>query len=117
APVDVERIADLLGIEVRETVDSEHIGAIGKIFSENGTVTIWINPLENSYGPRRRFTIAHEIGHYCLHLSDSKRGFVDTKTTMSRSESYWDIYESQANSFAAELLMPKQLISSEGGRI
>ncbi len=92
--------------------------AIGKIFAENdGTVTIWVNPFENSYAPRRRFTIAHEIGHFCLHLSETKTGFIDTKMTMSRSESYWDVYESQANSFAAELLMPEQLVKSEGSKI
>lgn len=29
---------------------------------------------------------------------------------MSRTESYWDRYESEANNFAAELLMPAELL-------
>jgi len=36
---------------------------------------------------------------------------------MTRSGSYWDLYESQANTFAAQLLMPKKLIISEGNKI
>src|SRR5260363_263252 len=33
---------------------------------------------------------------------------------MNRHESYWDRYESQANNFAADLLMPEKLIRSIG---
>src|SRR5260364_75324 len=36
------------------------------------------------------------------------------KSTMNRHESYWDRYESQANNFAADLLMPEKLIRSIG---
>ncbi|MBQ5946306.1 ImmA/IrrE family metallo-endopeptidase [Massilia sp. ST3] len=117
APVDLDAIAALVGVEVEEFVDLGNMSSVGKIsLTENGP-KIWINPLENSYTPRRRFTLAHELGHYCLHLSESRKSFVDTKTTMNRTESYWDVYESEANNFAAELLMPKQLIISEGNKI
>ncbi|MCB1660795.1 MAG: ImmA/IrrE family metallo-endopeptidase, partial [Pseudomonadales bacterium] len=33
------------------------------------------------------------------------------------SDSYWDKYESEANNFAAQLLMPKSLVISEGSKI
>jgi len=116
-PVDVDKIARLLGIEVDEAPDFDDVGTIGRITLESGKrVQVWINPFENSYGPRRRFTLAHEIGHFCMHRSLNKTGFVDTRSTMSRSESYWNRYESEANSFAAELLMPSQLIKSIGRR-
>ncbi|WP_053064082.1 ImmA/IrrE family metallo-endopeptidase [Caballeronia mineralivorans] len=36
---------------------------------------------------------------------------------MNRSESYWNRYESEANRFAAELLMPQQRIESLGRRV
>jgi Zn-dependent peptidase ImmA (M78 family) len=70
--------------------------------------------MENSYAPRRRFTLAHEIGHFCMHRATNQTTFIDTKATMNRSESYWNRFESEANNFAAELLMPADLIRSIG---
>lgn len=117
APIDVDAIPRLLGVEVDESLDMDDMFSVGKISLGEAGAKIWVNPLENSYAPRRRFTLAHELGHYCLHLSESRQSFVDTKTTMNRSESYWDVYESEANNFAAELLMPKRLVISEGNKI
>lgn len=56
---------------------------------------------------RDRFTIAHEIGHYFIHTPD--------KIQYARMESYTQIPsymqpEWQANTFAAELLVPHDLI-------
>lgn len=121
-PVNVDRIAELLGIEVSEKavfkgphenlVDTDTVGMI--TLKEDGGAAVWLNPFENSYLPRRRFTLAHEIGHFCMHRSGDELTFVDNKSTMSRSESYWTRHESEANNFAAELLMPTKLISSVG---
>jgi len=60
---------------------------------------------------------AHEIAHFCMHRSTDRHEFIDTRSTMNRSESYWNSYESEANRFAAELLMPQQLIESLGRRV
>lgn len=115
APINVDEIAKLLEIEVFDAPDLEAEGATGCIFfDEDKKAIILINPFDNTYEPRRRFTLAHELGHYCLHLNDEKDQFVDNRKTMSRSASYWDPYEAQANNFAAQLLMPKNLIVSEG---
>jgi hypothetical protein len=98
--------------------DASSLNTIGTItLQPNGPARVWINPLENSYIPRRRFTLAHEIGHFCMHRSDSKMTFIDTKSTMNRSESYWDSNESEANNFAADLLMPAHLIKSVGRKV
>src|SRR5690606_26213956 len=86
---------------------------IGQIEFINDDPVISINPEQNKYLPRRRFTLAHELGHYILHSSKTKKSFTDSMKTMSRTESYWDSYESEANSFAAQLLMPKDLILQE----
>lgn len=117
APVDLDGIAEVLGIEVDETVDPANASVVGKISLTDTSAKIWINPLENSYTPRRRFTLAHELGHFCLHLSASRRAFIDTRKAMNRTASYWNIYESEANKFAADLLMPEQLVISEGKKI
>lgn len=116
APIDIDKIAIALGISV-EYDHSISQDIVGKIFFAGESPIVKINPLRNSYDPRRRFTLAHEIGHYCLHSAKTKQGFVDSQKTMSRTESYWDKYESEANNFAAQLLMPKTLILDEGQNI
>ena len=117
APVDVEQIANKLEIRVESDYSLESKNIVGEILFENEKAVIRINPFQNSYSPRKRFTIAHEIGHFCLHSTKSKESFVDSMKTMSRTESYWDSRESEANNFAAQLLMPKDLIIDEGQEI
>ena len=117
APVNLDEIVRVLGITVKDDFHLEEKDVIGEItFSEN-TAVIRINPLQNGFEPRRRFTLAHEIGHYCLHSSTSRDSFTDYRKTMSRSASYWDKHESEANNFAAQLLMPKYLLIGEGRKI
>lgn len=119
-PVNVDRIAQLLGIEVvdQPTFDPNELAVIGKITLQPGeNARVWINSNQNSYAPRRRFTLAHEIGHFCMHRHGSTTTFVDTKSSMNRTESYWDKHEFEANNFAADLLMPAQLIRDVGGQI
>lgn len=117
APINVDRIAELLNLEVSydPRLGDQHI--TGQIeFRQNGAV-ITIDPFDNSYEPRRRFTLAHEIGHYCLHINSQRTGFIDSRSTMSRSASYWDTYESEANNFAAQLLMPADLVMKIGSDV
>lgn len=117
APVDVDLIASKLEISVEYDEALERQEVVGQILFREGSPVVKINPFQNSYEPRRRFTLAHELGHFCLHSSSSRTGFTDSKRTMSRSESYWDRYESEANTFAAQLLMPRSLVISEGQKI
>jgi hypothetical protein len=118
APVDVDKVATLLGIHVSETPDARQSDTVGKITLREGRpAEVWINPLENSYVPRRSFTPAHEIGHFCMHRSTDRHEFIDDKNTMNRIESYWNRYESEANRFAATLLMPKELLETIGRKI
>lgn len=116
-PIDVNRIAKLLGIEVSESspTNLSDLTTIGKItLQQDEPAKVWINPIENSYIPRRRFTLAHEIGHFCMHRSKDLTTFIDTKATMNRSESFWNKEESEANNFAADLLMPAHLVKEVG---
>ncbi|MCA8037136.1 ImmA/IrrE family metallo-endopeptidase [Burkholderia arboris] len=119
-PIDVDKIAELLGIRVVETSTFHSDSAltdktVGMIALEHdSSATVWINPAQNSYPPRRRFTLAHEIGHFCMHRRNGNVHFVDNSRTMSRSQSYWDRNESEANTFAADLLMPEGMIFDIG---
>ena len=119
APINVDWIVTLLGVELNENINFDEISTAGSVSIGSQNAVIWINPVENSYPPRRRFTIAHEIGHLILHM-DPKVGvreFVDTKKTLNRRDSYWDLKEYEANNFAAQLLMPIELINEHGKRI
>ena len=53
---------------------------------------------------RRRFTIAHEIGHFVLHPARVRPERGGVVTEAMRSE------EREADTFAAELLMPEPLV-------
>ncbi len=116
-PINVEHIASMLDILVIDDPRLEEIDSIGEISFCEEKAVIRINPFQNAYKPRRRFTLAHEIAHYCLHSHSSRKEFKDSRKTMSRSESYWDIYESEANGFAAQLLMPRELIVKAGNEL
>ena len=118
APVDVDEVARYLGLKVIWDSSLENKNIVGEInFSEEGVGKVNINPSANSFEPRRRFTLAHEIGHWCLHRNKEKSGFVDSSESMSRKDSYWDHMEFEANNFAAQLLMPRDLVLREGKKI
>ena len=67
---------------------------------------------------RKRFSIAHELGHHFLHLLHDG-DFVDTELDLFRDIEDPDRdtpskrAEVQANQFAAALLMPEELIRTE----
>lgn len=64
---------------------------------------------------RRRFTIAHELGHLLLH-DFNEFNFNDNEKVYFRNDisaSGMDEYEVEANYFAACLLMPKNLVKKE----
>ncbi len=63
---------------------------------------------------RQRFTIAHELGHYVLHIQQGKQVFVEDK--MYRKVESGDDerrMEQEANIFAAAILMPEKLVCKE----
>ena len=56
---------------------------------------------------RRRFTAAHELGHFLLHRETMGRFRADTDETLVDAEgNVADLMEREANRFAVELLMP-----------
>lgn len=66
-PVDPEKIAEQFGLEVVLTPLEDNVG--GFILKKHGgAVRIYVN--SNDSQERRKFTLAHEIGHYWLHRDD-----------------------------------------------
>jgi len=98
-PLEVEELTKSLGIEVRF---EELKGDISGILQKNDDK--WVMRVNKKHPHRRRrYTIAHELGHYFLHRHQESyfedviffRGLEPTRT------------EWQANEFASEILMPE----------
>lgn len=73
--------------------------------------------VENSHSNvRQRFTLAHELGHFVLHSQESKV-FTDVQLLFKRqSDGYSsreEKMEQEANYFAANILMPENLVKRE----
>lgn len=102
--IDIVKIANRLGLNVYTKVLEDSSGYI-KI--ENSENNIYVNELESNN--RKRFTIAHEIGHFLLHrnLITQEKGTVLYRTCSGVNR---DMLEIQANRCAAALLMPKTLV-------
>lgn len=110
-PVPVERIARSLGAQVRYApFEGELAGMLIRDADGRGVV-IGVNSLHHPN--RQRFTIAHECGHLRLH--QGQRAYVDrSPLRINRrdevSSQATDAEEIEANRFAAELLMPYDMI-------
>jgi hypothetical protein len=113
-PVDIELIIMGLGLEL----DSDAFlppGVSGQIeLLPTGTYKISANGEEHF--KRRRFTMAHELGHYIHHrdligagISDSK-AYRSTETDKFYNTKIKATHETQANRFAAAILMPYDII-------
>lgn len=116
APVDVQRIAQRLGIEIkREPVDDDLSGFLLRE-AKSGRAVIGVNA--NHHENRRTFTIAHELGHFLLHEAetvhlDSKSSGYTLQLRSPESATGENINEREANLFAAELLMPAKFLEKE----
>jgi hypothetical protein len=101
-PVPVESIAeDLLGLRVSEA-DLTCSGLL--VPAER---RIWVNAAEASQAPgRRRFTIAHELGHWVCQVLEGRWQPVFCREVEAGGNGYPPL-EREANVFAAELLMPE----------
>lgn len=104
--IDIEDLAMALRVFVKEERLKD---AAASLVSKNGLGVISIDSQITSTA-RRRFAIAHELGHFLLH-SNRIPSFICT------DEMFLQWYhgcerEPEANSFAAELLMPPDLFRS-----
>jgi Zn-dependent peptidase ImmA (M78 family) len=114
-PVDVEKLAGLLGIDVRKQNAGPDLSGFILRNPENGKVVIGVN---RAHAPtRQRFTIAHELGHFHLHEGEALR--VD-RTHAFRvnlrddiASKGTDTEEKEANLFAAELLVPNSFLRKD----
>lgn len=119
-PVPVEKLAALVNATIRyEPFDGEMSGMVHR--SSEGKSIIGVNSSHSQV--RRRFTIAHELGHLLLHAHEDfhvDEKFLIEKFPMYRKGSSslaTDDSEIEANQFAAELLMPSHMLKVELERL
>jgi hypothetical protein len=111
-PIALPPIIQRLGLEVYFAPLND--GVSGKLLSNKllpkglaGGSSGWTILINASEHPRRsRFTIAHEIGHFLLHKDIASQYGRIVDDAHYRSEQISDFRESEANRFAADLLMP-----------
>jgi len=111
-PVPVDKITKKLKLLLYPLpADDEISGAI--IRKAGQRVIIAVNPAHHIN--RRRFTIAHELGHYFLHEGLEEHVDENFRVAWRNADSSKAInwIEIQANRFAAELLMPTRFLETD----
>jgi Zn-dependent peptidase ImmA (M78 family) len=98
-PIDVWEIAERMGIKV---LNVSQPGWAGAVRSNDNEAFIWVRA--EDLETRKRFTVAHELGHLMLHPLGTEyrdnEGFTGGPG------------EGEANRFAAGLLMPMWMLDS-----
>lgn len=107
-PVDVDALAQALGLVVRRdpSLSEDISGQITRAWDGSHFV-IAVNARHSPQ--RQRFTLAHEIGHFVLHRDLIGDGLTDDalyRGRLSTGEAFSQYRESEANRYAADLLMP-----------
>lgn len=100
-PVPVEDIANRMGLEIVEFPFHEKISGLLK--KEEGIIGV----NKGQHPVRRRFTIAHELGHFLLG-HDIEKGVDDDIIDDTFDKPYPQ--EREANLFASALLMPSDWV-------
>ena len=108
-PINLKNIIETLGIEYQEKYfENNEFG--GCLINNKDAYCMIINA-SCLYEARKCFTIAHELGHYWIptHQVDSYKCLAtDINNFLTKEEQ-----ELEANIFAAELLMPKEIFSKD----
>lgn len=121
-PLPVEDIA--LALEINQIVEFETQAFEGALLSDEAKSNCAILVRAGARPERRRFTVGHELGHYLMPLHiPTGDGFHCTTADFKQEESPTArgklAWEAEANTFAAELLMPpkefKQRLRSAHG--
>lgn len=102
-PIDPVAIAKKLGYEVKVFPSGSASNLSGMACVEGNKKVIYFK--KDEYLARKRFTIAHEIGHHQLGHTENGRHCRDNVNISCHTSE-----EVEANQFAAELLMPQDLI-------
>jgi Zn-dependent peptidase ImmA (M78 family) len=124
APLNLAKFATkFLNIRYQETDLQEGVSGFLRQTEENSSVyEIVVN--RNDGPKRKRFTIAHELGHFFMHKHLISRSLQPAYRaeigTMKKNDLIKDFHEIEANRFAASILLPEQIVRqkyAEGMRV
>jgi len=113
-------ITDPLQLSIETIIGSKNIiireasidGADGRILMKENSGIITVDS-SITFLPKKKFILAHELGHFELHRK-LKKGFSDNDETLNHSyQTNFNTEEVEANEFAAEFLMPTELFHKE----
>jgi Zn-dependent peptidase ImmA (M78 family) len=125
APVNVEALIESFGIVLsrKAELDPDVAGELCR--EDSSRFRISANGADHYY--RRRFTMAHELGHFLFHRDligagvDDNRAYRSVKGGNFFNPNITAEHETEANRFASNLLMPAALVrqyhSEYGGDI
>lgn len=117
APLDLVKFAtNKLGIKYSEQDLDKGVSGFLRQTEENSSVyEIVVN---QNHGPKRkRFTVAHELGHFFMHKHLISRSlqpaFRAEAGTMNKNDLIKGYHEVEANRFAASILLPEDKVKEE----
>ncbi len=115
-PVQLSDLGEKIGLEIREVASNGFDGALVRIANQpTGVIAV----RKNMPPSRKRFTIAHEIGHFVLPGHDDESRICGEEEIERAGDDQDDVepggeadslLEQAANEFASELLMPSPVI-------
>jgi Zn-dependent peptidase ImmA (M78 family) len=120
SPFPYEKITeDKRDLEIYLADTAEGISGATQYLKDEGTFRVLVN--KNKPRTRQNFTIAHELGHYFLHQDIIKNEdvLIDGESSLDGSNILFRLdaaetsrIETEANNFAAALIMPTELVRS-----
>lgn len=111
-PINVSLLLEKIGISViskdfsdaEDSVGYDRGSILGAAISNGDDLAIFYRK-QDTYN-RKIFTVAHELGHCCKHAENLRISHIELRTTIST----FDQHEVEANIFAGELLIPKDIL-------
>lgn len=104
-PINAIRLAKALGYEVYQASFKDNAISGGVNLKTGRKIYLY----RNDSPTRQRFTLAHELGHCIMHREYYRNGILE-RIDMFRNPENHSQEEVEANAFAANLLMPEQMV-------
>lgn len=105
-PINPVQLAHELGVGVYFVEFQEAMKKVSGFYDPDNN-SIYVN--KDEYPLRQTFTIAHELGHHVLHKEWAKT--TEYRVLLRADNNNGDVHEIEANAFAANLLVPRFLLS------
>lgn len=105
-PIDPLEICSMLGIHIFE---EPFDGIEGVLLFDGRKASIGLNK-NQTYLPRRKFSIAHELGHFTMDINYGETKFFSCTKKMIETFDKSENIELRADQFASELILPSKLV-------